>query len=135
MLLVVPLIFLLITYLVPVNPPADTMPDWLLFMFVFLSVFSPAIGKIAEKKSINDFKSGKVAKEMYNQIFFNISLAKIALVEAIFIYALVIFFLTGDQNKFFILWPVGVIWGVVVKPTENSARNFLERINKNEFTA
>ena len=59
-----------------------------------------------------------------------LSLIKFSLIEAIYIYGLVVYLLSGDILKALYFYPVGIAWSVVHWPTRDRFENFVNRLSK-----
>ena len=61
-------------------------------------------------------------------LFFNLALIKISMIEAIYIYGLVVYILLGDMIKALYFYPIGMAWSVVYWPTRDRFAIFNSRL-------
>ena len=63
-------------------------------------------------------------------LFVMLSIIKSSLIETIYIYGLIVYFLSGDIIKSLYFYPVGIAWSVVHWPTRGRFDNFVSRLRK-----
>lgn len=123
--------------------------DIMFYMLFSISMIQPVITPLIEKYQISIFKKNPNSK------FVNVSeqrgiftskpeqgtpmglytiviIIKCAIVEAIFLYGMVLYFVSGDMTRMLYFYPIGIAWTIVYFPTKAKCLKFLEKVSTNE---
>lgn len=63
-------------------------------------------------------------------LFTTISIIKGAVVEAIFVYGLVVYFIGGNPNHFYYFYPIGIFWTIIHFPRKSHYENFVRKVEQ-----
>ena len=132
MLGLVPAIVLVVASVVkPDMTDKDTAGNELmLYVLLILALVQPLTGLLVERMQIASYRRSGRRSQRPAELAFSIAIIRVALVEAIYIYALVVYFLLGDFTKMLWFFPLGLIWTFVVWPREGWFRDVVERAER-----
>ena len=58
----------------------------------------------------------------------NLSIIRMSLIGAIYIFGLIVYFLTADLTQMLWFYPVGICWSAIYWPRRAKYRQFVERL-------
>lgn len=122
-----PIIYLGVTLYVTaetVNPAAN---DLLLYMLLILSVVQPALYPLIERFQISQYKRLTESRMNVLQLYHTSSIIKYAMVEAVFVYAIAIYFVTGTTEHIWKFYIIGIFWAIIYWPRKTTFENFLTK--------
>ena len=131
MLVVMPIVFLVIASVMNMQQPPDGTPhDLIVYLFLMIAIASPAFVPVIVRSQIQTFRSSQNSKMTPANLFFTISIMKMAMVEAGFIYGLVVYFLTGEMVTMLYFYPIGIVWSLVHWPRREKYDQLIEKLNR-----
>ena len=144
-----PILFLAVTQfaIIPIRE-INGAHDIMLYILLLLAMIQPLVNPLLEKFQISAFKKSpdspkyqtteifgyfKKQKKKGSPIglFTIVTIIKSVLVESIYVYGLVNFFLTGDLTRMLYFYPIGIAWTFVYFPTKERCEKFLEKVSSN----
>jgi hypothetical protein len=127
LLVAAPLIYLVVTQFVDIPDREVGGETYLMFYILLLvAIIEPAFSPLVERFQLAAYRRGNI-KTTPGALYQTVSIIKFALVEAIYIYGMMIFFMTGDINLVFYFYPIGMIWTLVVWPRRSKFEEFIEK--------
>ena len=102
----------------------------LVYMLLALSIGNPFLIPLIIRGEVNKFRKGVSQAKSPTQLFFSLSIIQMAMVEATYIYGLVVFFLTGKFTNMLYFYPIGIIWSFVYWPKREKYDRLLEKLNQ-----
>ena len=122
--------------------------DIMFYILLIIALFYPLVIPILEKAFVtahhkrNDVKNkSKWAMKLQShsnkrnstpeKLYFTFFVVKSALVEASFIFGLLIYIVSGDMTRMLYFYVVGIAWSLVVFPTKSRCEKFLEKVSAN----
>ena len=131
MMVVIPIILLGMTYVVEAKPQTGGQVDMMFYILLILSVFQPMISPMIERMQIDNYKKNQQSQMTPDQLFFNLGMIRGAFVEAIFLYGLLNFFLSGDLTRMLYFYPIGIVWSFFRWPKRSAYEEFIQKIEAN----
>ncbi len=131
MLVAMPIILLGMTYLVTPQDSKGGQNDMMLYMLLILSVFQPMVSPFVVRLQVDNYKKNQQSKMTTDQLLSNLNIIKFAFVEAIFLYGLLNYIISGDLMRMLYFYPIGIIWAFIYWPKRSGYENFVERIDSN----
>lgn len=114
------------------GPPEGTPENLIVYLLLMVAIGSPALIPVIVRSQIQTFRSNQnhqKSKMTPANLFFTISIIGIAFVEAVYIYGLVSFLLTGEMVNMLYFYPVGIVWSFVHWPKREKYNQLMERLN------
>ena len=102
--------------------------DMMFYILIVIALVSPTILPLIQKAQVSNYRAGKLSKASSAQLMTTLFLIKFSMVEAIFIYGLVVFFLSGDIQRMLVFYPIGAVWSVILWPREEKMKETIERL-------
>jgi hypothetical protein len=135
MLAAAPLIYLIIMSFVKVPVRTGGEVNLMLYILLSVSLVQPALAYVIEKRQIASFTKGKQPLMGAGQMYMTIMITRLAMVEAVFIYGVVVYMLSGSILNALYFYPVGIIWSIVHWPRRDAFEQFLKRVEGHEHRA
>lgn len=130
MLIFMPLVLLSLMFVV--SPPRQSGGEIEIALLILLIVgmIQPLVIPIISRIQIQNWQKENSENKSPAILFFMLSLIKLSLIEAIYIYGLVVYLLSGDMTKALYFYPVGIAWSVVHWPTSQRFENFVSKLSE-----
>ncbi|MCH7690289.1 MAG: hypothetical protein IIA17_04500 [candidate division Zixibacteria bacterium] len=130
MLIVMPVIFLVSMFIV--SPPKQSGGEIEIMFLILLVVgmLQPLAIPIIEKIQIQNWLKEESETKSPAALFVMLSIIKSSFIEGIYIYGLVVYFLSGDMIRALYFYPIGIVWSVVHWPTRQRFENFVSRLSE-----
>ena len=130
MLVIMPLVLLALMFVV--SPPKQSGGEIEIALLILLIVgmFQPLVLPVITRIQIQNWQEENSENKSPAILFFMLSLIKFSLIEAIYIYGLVVYLLSGDMIKALYFYPVGIGWSVVHWPTHERFEKFVSRLSE-----
>lgn len=125
-----PLLYLIAGYYMNLQETDNPANDLMFRILIFFSLFQPSLGYLIEKFHISMYRRNASNRQTPEKLFFTVGITKIAMVNAVFLYGLVVVIITGDFNNFSYFYLLGTVWAFVLFPTKKSYDKFMEKINR-----
>lgn len=119
-LVAIPLLGLLVACIMKLDVKSGGEMDMLFYILLIVAAVEPAVAPLVERFHLKKFRSAGSSRMSSGQLLTSISLIKFALVEAIYIYGLVVYVIVGDIVKMLPFYLVGAIWSVVYWPRRST---------------
>lgn len=150
LLIKVPIIYLIVAHLIDVKEISNGGETELMFYILLVfSILQPGILPLIERYQINIFSKNPDSKavnlntESFPEmtlpkkgtkygLYQTVSIIKAAFVEAIYIYGLVVYLISGDIMNMYYFYPIGIIWTMLYFPTKSRCKAFLEKVERYE---
>ena len=131
MLVVAPLIYLLVAYVIRVNNFApDNSVVFLLYALLIVGLVQPSVAVPIERLMVANVRKEPVTASSGSALYLSISLIKMALIEAIYIYGLVAFLLSGEILNMLYFYPIGIVWTIIYWPRKEKLDQFVKQFEE-----
>ncbi len=104
----------------------------LFYILYFLAMVVPAMYYIIEKFQLSLYLKQKISTSP-EKLFYSLSVIKFSLTLSAYVFGLVVFFVSGDASRFYMFYPIGIIWSFVHWPTEEKFNNFINKCKKDIY--
>jgi len=128
LLIVVPIIYLAVAQMVEVVPHEGGDINLMFYLLIIVALIEPGLFPIIERIQISNFRKAVNAKMQPAQFSFTIGLTKLAMIEAIYIFGLVFYFLSGDLSNYLLFYIPGIFWTLRYWPNESRLKILLEKL-------
>ena len=127
MLVVAPVAYLLVAFLVdPANLGDGGFNEFVFYMLLIVAAAQPAAVLILQK-TVQGLP-GKDETEDHSTVvgkYFAQSMLRLAIVEAIYIYGLVMFLISGQLGYMLYFYPIGIVWTLIFWPRRSAFDNLI----------
>lgn len=127
---VFPSIYLFIAFAVELELRSGGEYDMMMYILLIVSVFLPAISPLPEKFQIAEFKKKALTIELVANLWVTINVLRAAFVENVFIFGVVVFFLSGDITRMLYFYPIGIVWTIIRWPRVESLESFVKKVTQ-----
>ena len=128
MLIVAPVIYLIVAYSIPARELAkEPGTDLMFYGLLVIAIIEPVAYPLIERFHLSQVRPRAHQAMMVEQLYVTLSIIKMALIEAIYIYGLVAYLVTHAMDRMLYFYPIGIIWSVVYWPTRDRFERFLSR--------
>jgi len=128
LLIVAPLVYLLVAYVIQVDVKSDGEMDMLFYILLIVALVQPAVAPLVQQFHLRRYLTNNASKMSPGQLFTSLSIIKFALVEAIYIYGLIVYIVGNDMMRMLVFYAVGAIWSVVYWPRRASWERFFRLV-------
>lgn len=128
MLIVAPAIYLVVANLVALEPKSGGEHDIMFYILLLLALSQPSVLPLIERFQTAKFRHEHSSNASPMGLLTVMFLTKFAVVEAVYIYGLIILFVSNDFERMLLFFPIGAIWSVVYWPREDRIKRTLERL-------
>lgn len=104
--------------------------DFLFYTLFVIGIIQPLAFWPMEKLHISNFRRSRTTNMLPSGLFFVLSLTRLALAGVVFIYGLILFYVTGDLLRMLWFYPVGIAWSFFAWPSNRRFEHFLRKIEK-----
>jgi hypothetical protein len=125
-----PLTYLAVIFLVAVPEGASAADGTVLNILLLLAIIQPAVCPFIERNRVAGYKLSQPSPAVMapSQLLFTLTLIKFAFVEAVYIYGLVVYFLSGDPFPVLYFYAVGIVWSVIYWPRPSTVERFFKKV-------
>jgi hypothetical protein len=131
MLVLSPIAFVIVTFFLEPTPQRGEGIQFTLYALLGVAIFSPFLYKIIERVQISNYRKIHHKTMTPAQLFTTLTIIKCAFIEAIFMFGLLLFILTGDRVYMWYFYPIGIAWAVVYWPTEGKFEELVGKATVN----
>ncbi len=124
LLVLAPVVYLLIAFLIHPSRQGDGETEMVFYILFVLALFQPAILPVMGQFQIRSYRSSASQGMSPGQLFTSMSIIKYAFIESIYLYGFVIYLISGDIEKMWYFYPLGVIWSAIHWPRQSSWEKF-----------
>ncbi len=128
LLVVAPAVYLIIGNLLTVEPRSGGEMDIMFYVFIILAVTVPLVLPLIKRIQISRFRQMYQGKTDPASYLTAISLTKMSFIDAVYIWGLVVYLLSGDMFRLLLFYPIGIIWSIIYWPREEKLLKILERL-------
>lgn len=128
MLVVAPIIYLVIAGLKQVEEKTGGEHDIMFYMLLIVGLCQPLAIPIIERVQIANYRKEKLSNDSAAKYLTVMFLTRFAIIEAIYIWGLVLFFVTGDLTRAMLFFPIGAAWSAIFWPREERIMRTLKRL-------
>ena len=125
-----PIVYLFVAFIVKLTPQEGGEHLMMFYILLIVAVVAPAMFPIIERMHITQYKSGRSTEMTPASLYTTVSMMKYAFVEATYLFGLVIFFVSGDINRVFYFYPIGIIWTFIYWPRRDKFEQFLQKLER-----
>jgi len=130
MLVAAPVIYLLIANFISAGMQAQAGNELILYLLLLVAVVEPAMAPVMEWSQVQSYKAKPQTDMKPINLFFTLSVMKMATVGAVYIFGFVVFILTGKFVNMLFFYPIGVAWTLVLWPKREKYEQLVERLNQ-----
>ncbi len=131
LLIVAPLIYLVVACLVGENTVArEDFGPFVLYLLLIVGMVQPALCPVIEKMQTAGHRTEQLAVKTAAGLYVSSSVIRIAFVEAVYIYGLIAFLLSGELVNMLYFYPVGIVWTVIYWPRRMRLDRFLGLVRR-----
>ena len=123
-----PAVYLFAGNLIGQTVKAPAGNELVVYLLFAIGLVQPAFGWVIARIQIQSYKARPQTDMKPVNLFFTLSLIKMALVEAIYVYGLVSLFITGEFLNMLLLLICGVAWSLVHWPTREKYNRLVESL-------
>jgi len=110
--------------------PAAAGNEFVFYILLLVSLTEPGLALVVEQIQLQAFKArGRTDMKPIN-LFFTISLIKMAMVEVVYVFGFVVFLLTGEYLNMLFFYPIGVAWTLAFWPRRAKYEQLLEKLRQ-----
>ena len=127
-LVVAPLVYLVVGQVM--SPPARSGGEYDIMFYILLIValVTPTFLPLIERFQIRLYRRHTTSRMSPEQLWVTVCIIKMALVESIYLFGLVVYLLSGDFLRLMLFYAIGVIWAAVYWPRQSQAQRFQQRL-------
>ena len=129
-LIFLPLVFLLVMNIVEIQKQTGGQIDIMQYILLIVGMLQPLTIPIITRVQVQFWQKSILKRKNPDSLFLSLALIKYSMIVAIYIYGLVVYFLSGDMIKALYFYPIGIAWSVVHWPTRDRFDNFVSRLSK-----
>lgn len=130
MLVGAPIMFLIVAQIQSEHLDTRAGNELLLYILLIVAVVSPATAFAVERFQVSRFSSTPTSEMRPINLFFTISIMKMAMIEATYIYGFVVFIISGDFSNLLFFYPIGIVWSLVHWPRREKYNQLKEKLNQ-----
>lgn len=125
-----PLIYLVVGQVVRVDVPEPNVgTDMVFYILLVLGAIDPAIYPVIERAQLRLWRGPKEDRGV-PEMYLTQTITKMAFVHTTFIYALVVYLVSGNFERMLWFYPIGALWVFLYWPGEEKYRSFVERVSR-----
>jgi len=130
MLIFLPLVFLPVMYIVEIQEQTGGQIDMTQYILLIIGVLQPLTIPLITRVQVQFWQKSVLERKNPASLFLSLALIKYLMIVAIYIYSLVVYFLSGDMIKALYFYPIGMVWSVVHWPTRQRFENSVSRLSE-----
>jgi len=127
-LVLAPAIYLVVASIYSVPYRSGGEHDMMFYILFLVAVCQPALLFLIERSQIESYRRNSQTGMRPEQLFFTISIIKFAVIEAIYVFGLLIYLVSGDVARMLAFYPVAIVWSVIVWPRRSTVEKFKQRL-------
>ena len=133
MLVLAPAVYLVIAWLLDSKGlEAKAGNEMLVYLLLVVAIVEPAFMPIVTRLEVRKFRKGVSQAKSPAQLFLSLSIIHMAVVEAVYIFALICFILTAKFTYMLWFYPIGIAWSYVYWPRREKFNRLLEKLDRHE---
>lgn len=133
MFIAAPLVYLGVGYVINKPPMAGGEGKLLFYILFIVALVQPLTLPLIERTQIKNYHANPRSQMTPAQSFLMVSITKFALVEAIFLYGLLVRILLGNFNYMLYFYAVGIIWARIYWPRMSTMEKYLEKVEQHDL--
>lgn len=124
-----PPIYLVIMYYVKIPVRQGGEFEIMQYILLMVGMLQPLTIPLITKVQVQFWKKSVFEKKNPASLFLSLALIKYSMIVAIYIYGLVVYFLSGDMTRALYFYPIGMTWSAVHWPTRGRFETFVRRLS------
>jgi len=132
LLIVAPIIFYLISTMLTTSLTAGGEIKLMFYILLILALVQPLIVPVIERTQISNYRKNLKTKMAPEQLYLTVSIIKFTFVESIYIYGLLTYLVSNQQNLIYYFYVIGVIWTLIYWPRKTKFEEFITKVLINE---
>lgn len=125
-----PILYLVVAQIQSEYLKAPAGNELLLYILLIVAIVSPAAAFVIERFQISQFLAAQASEMQPIDLFFTVSIIKMAMVEAVYIYGFVVFMLSGELANMLYFYPIGIVWSLIHWPRREKYDQLKEKLNR-----
>ncbi len=130
MLIAAPVAYLIVTFLVGGRSVAGSPVELVFYLLLAVAIFQPAAAFLIERFQFRAYTTRTGTKMSPPQLLFMIGIIKYAMVEAVYIYGFVVYFIADDLIYMAPFYCIGVVWSYIHWPRRERWERTIESLEK-----
>jgi hypothetical protein len=123
MLVAAPVVYLFAANLISAGMEARAGNELILYLLLVVAL-------VIEWTQVQSYRARPQTEMKPINLFFTLSVMKMAMVEAVYIFGFVVFVLTGRFLNMLFFYPIGVAWTLVLWPKQEKYDQLMEKLNR-----
>lgn len=128
MLVVAPAIFLVAVNLVPIPRKTGGEHDIMFYILLIVALGQPLVIPLIERIQIARYRHEYNSSGSPVRYLTVMYLTRFSVVEAVYMWALVLMFVSGNLGRALLFFPIGAVWSFIYWPRERMITRTLERL-------
>ena len=128
MLVAAPIIYLVIANLVQVQKKIGGEHDLMFYILLIVAFGQPLVIPLIERFQIATYRKKYKSSASPLAYLTTMFLTRFAIVEAVYIWGLVLLFVSGDLTRSLLFFPIGAFWSFIYWPRDEKIMRTLERL-------
>jgi hypothetical protein len=120
-----PLFYLGVALLLEISPSEVNNIDLILYLLLFISVFLPTLTIPIKRSFISKANMSPMTGGKRAPLFITMFIVISALIEAIYVFGIVVYFLSGDIQRMLYFYPIGIAWTFMHWPSREKFDAFV----------
>lgn len=131
-LVVAPCVYLVIAFsMITTGIEARAGNELMLYLLLVVALLNVGVAApVIVSAETRKFKAGAYQGRTPVHFFFTLSIIQMAMVEAVYIFGLVAFLVTGKFFNMLCFYPIGIAWSFVYWPRRSRYQELLEKLNR-----
>ncbi len=125
-----PAIYLVIIYTLRFSQRSGGEYEMMLYILLIVAMIQPAAYPFIQRFHLTMRGRHREPVMQPDQLFFTLAIIKFAFVEAIYIYGLVVAFISGITNNALYFYAIGIVWTFIYWPRRGAYEHFMEKAHK-----
>lgn len=129
MLVAAPILYLVVGSLLEMQELAEEgTSDMVMYILLIVALAQGGLVKLLQRFQIKTFRKNPRTGSTAAQLYVTLSINTAAMVEAVFLFGLVVFLLTGNIVNMVWFYIIGAVWAVVYWPRREKFERFLQEM-------
>jgi len=125
LLIVMPIMYLIVAMVISRAPDTGGHSDLMFYMLLIVAMSSPAMALLIQRIQVQSYRKRPSSRMTPEQLYFVVSIMKMAFAEVVFLYGLVVYLVAGGMDRMLIFYPIGLAWAAIFWPTRNRFETFI----------
>lgn len=130
LLVAAPIVYLVVAQIISRDCEPKAGQDMMVYLLLMVGIASPAVVPILVRAQIKTYQASKNTKMTPMNLFFTTSIMSMAVVEAVYVYGLIAFLLTGELVNMLYFYPAGIVWSLVYWPKREKYDKLIGKLSR-----